>query len=136
MEADFKNAFDRHREDADLLWNNERWANADHHYGVAAECALKALLITQGIQSQDGDIGNQQKKFRVHIDELWTRYHAFMQTKNAYPLPETNPFKDWYIGQRYSNDKDITRAVTEPHRNAVNDTIYNIVKKAKLDGVW
>lgn len=133
MKNDYKNAFDRHLADAKLLLKNQRLANADHHYGVAAECALKALLITQGIPSQDGEIC---KHYKAHINALWRKYYAFMQTKNTYPLPLANPFDDWNIDQRYSNENNITLTATENHRKAVEQTINNIVKKAKLDGVW
>jgi len=40
---DFLDAHERHWEDAELLFGNRRWANADHLYGLAAECGLKAL---------------------------------------------------------------------------------------------
>lgn len=48
MSTDFYDAFSRHDADADLLLENERWANADHHYGLAAECALKAASAATG----------------------------------------------------------------------------------------
>ncbi|MEU6995444.1 hypothetical protein ABZ953_32910 [Streptomyces sp. NPDC046465] len=35
----------RHFEDARYLGKRERWPNADHHFGFAAECALKTLLL-------------------------------------------------------------------------------------------
>lgn len=79
MSTDFYNAFYRHATDADLLLDKERWANADHHYGLAAECALKAILLQQGISSKGGDIADP--KYKQHIDKLWDKYQSFMQKK-------------------------------------------------------
>ena len=132
MSTDFYNAFSRHDADADLLLENGRWANADHHYGLAAECALKALLLRQGISSKDGDIAEPQ--YKQHINTLWDKYQSFMQTKNAYALPMNNPFRDWAIEQRYAHENDITEQTARDHGAAVA-SLKKIVKKAELAGV-
>lgn len=44
----FRDAMDRHWQDAELLHRKERLANADHLYGLSAECGLKALLEQDG----------------------------------------------------------------------------------------
>jgi hypothetical protein len=41
MNTDFLDAHERHHDDADHLHANARHANADHLYGVSAECGLK-----------------------------------------------------------------------------------------------
>ena len=43
--ADFGDAHSRHREDAELLFREQRWANADHLYGLSAECGLNSRWI-------------------------------------------------------------------------------------------
>ncbi len=43
MQADFLDAHERHWQDAELLLTNQRLANADHLYGMSAECGLKRL---------------------------------------------------------------------------------------------
>ena len=48
MEEDYTAAAKRHWLDADLLKDDERLENADHHYGFAAECALKSTLQSMG----------------------------------------------------------------------------------------
>ena len=48
--TDFYDAHHRHWEDAERLYHNERWANADHLYGIAAECGLKRLMIAFGMR--------------------------------------------------------------------------------------
>lgn len=132
MSTDFYNAFYRHATDADLLLDKERWANADHHYGLAAECALKALLLQQGIPSKDGDIAEQ--KYRQHINKLWDNYQNFMQKNNTYDIPMNNPFHDWSIDQRYAHENDIAEQTARNHGAAVA-SLKKIVEKAELAGV-
>ncbi len=47
--ADFLDAHHRHRADAELLFEHDRWANADRLYGFSAECSLKAVMTTLGM---------------------------------------------------------------------------------------
>lgn len=132
----FYNAFSRHDTDADLLLESGRWANADHHYGLAAECALKALLLQQGIPPNNGDMpsGQQYRPYRAHINLLWNSYQSFMQTRSAYTIPATNPFQDWDIAQRYAPEKEITEPATRNHAAAVG-TLKQVIRQAILDGV-
>lgn len=99
MNINFYEAFSRHDADAALLLKKRRWANADHLLGLAAECALKAILLQQGIQSKNGDM---DRPYRDHINLLWDRYQNFMQTRNVFVIPDENPFRDWNIAQRYA----------------------------------
>ena len=46
MNEDFLDAHLRHWTDAELLYAAQRWANADHLYGISAECGLKGLTET------------------------------------------------------------------------------------------
>lgn len=123
--SDFHNAFKRHQNDAGLLWDNHRKANADHLYGLAAECALKALLLKQGVEL---------KRCKEHINKLWDIYISFMQTRKTYSISEENPFADWNVSQRYDNEDSITMEVVQKHRLAVVE-VEKIVRKAELDGV-
>jgi hypothetical protein len=45
VEEHFASAAERHFRDAEYLQADSRWPNADHHFGFAAECALKSLLL-------------------------------------------------------------------------------------------
>jgi hypothetical protein len=49
MQADFLDAHERHWQDAELLLTNQRLANADHLYGMSAECGLKRLMLAFGM---------------------------------------------------------------------------------------
>lgn len=56
MQADFLDAHQRHWQDAKLLFQAQRWANADHLFGMAAECGLKRLMQAFGMPfDSDGD---------------------------------------------------------------------------------
>jgi hypothetical protein len=136
MSTDFYDAFSRHGVDADQLLKNGRWANADHHYGLAAECALKALLLQQGIPSSNGDMSpdSQYRCCRKHINDLWDSYQSFMQTRSAYAIPANNPFQDWDIAQRYAPEKEITEQMARTHGAALG-TLKQVIRKAERDGV-
>ena len=47
--ADFRDAHLRHWQDAELLFEHQRWANADQLYGLSAECGLKAVMRALGM---------------------------------------------------------------------------------------
>ena len=133
MKIDFYDAYKRHIRDGALLAENKSWANADRLYGLAAECALKALLIKSGISStENGDIS--QRKFRKHIDQLWDEYHSFMLYQ-IYDIPEDNPFQNWKIDQRYIHSDFITKQIVENHICSI-EKINKIIKQAELDGVF
>ena len=51
--ADFVDAHRRHWEDAELLFDHQRWANADQLYGLSAECGLKAVMQILGMPVDD-----------------------------------------------------------------------------------
>ena len=43
MKADFLDAHQRHWDDAERLLQAQRWANADHLYGMAADLKVKSF---------------------------------------------------------------------------------------------
>lgn len=49
MQVDFLDAHFRHWEDVEQLFQQHRLANADHLYGLAAECGLKRLMMVFGM---------------------------------------------------------------------------------------
>ena len=134
MPVDFLDAHIRHREDAKVLEGSERWANADHLYGMSAECGLKALMTAFGMPTAGGDpVEGVDKK---HIDQLWDRYEAYRSGSPAgpgYRLPSPNPFAAWRAEQRYHARADFTEAIVVPHRTAVS-TIAVLIQKARGDG--
>nr|VFK54807.1 MAG: hypothetical protein BECKTUN1418F_GA0071002_105616 [Candidatus Kentron sp. TUN]VFK55380.1 MAG: hypothetical protein BECKTUN1418D_GA0071000_103118 [Candidatus Kentron sp. TUN]VFK60455.1 MAG: hypothetical protein BECKTUN1418E_GA0071001_105815 [Candidatus Kentron sp. TUN] len=63
MNADFFDAHNRHWQDWEQLFASERWANADHLYGMAAECGLKCLM--QAFPPMDGMWANMLPSWGV-----------------------------------------------------------------------
>jgi hypothetical protein len=116
MPADYCDAAYRHVADAALLLDQKRLPNADHLYGLGAECALKAVMVALSAPSQDGDL--QERPHRQHIDKLWSEYQSFVSGRSAsrYLTPlrtvPQEPFSDWRIDQRYLHRTEVSSATT------------------------
>jgi hypothetical protein len=142
MTADFLDAHDRHWQDAELLFASSRFANADHLYGVSAECGLKRLMIAFNMQldSLSGSPADFQDK--VHIMEakktnLWDRYETYRSGHKAgtdYGLSSKNPFNDWDVSQRYAHRSVFSEARVQHHREGA-DLVKTLVQKAVLEGL-
>jgi hypothetical protein len=115
MSEVFDKAAVRHLRDADHLDAAGRRANADHLYGFAAECAVKAALVT----ALGAPLSHHH---RQHVDVLWGR--ALLQgLQKRFPalaalLKAPNPFDNWSTDQRYDDGVAITPEVVEGHRKA------------------
>jgi hypothetical protein len=77
---DFRAAARRHHDDAGFLLADSRWANADHLAGLAAECALKAIMQFTPFGATPNARGililsHSSKELRQHIDKLWRDDH-------------------------------------------------------------
>jgi len=137
MTADFHDAAERHRVDADALFNNQRFANADHLFGLAAECALKTVMKGLGMQIKlDGSPSTQSH--RVHVNKLWNEYISFANNRNGAKyvagMDYQNPFSNWDVNQRYEHHSGFTDSLVDEHRKAT-EIIMTILKGAFLDGV-
>ena len=73
--ADFRDAMDRHWQDAELLRRNQRLANADHLYGLSAECELKAIMQRLGMKMRNNM--PRLRPDRRYINALWDRYQSY-----------------------------------------------------------
>jgi hypothetical protein len=140
MTVDFKNAAMRHAKDADLLFDKKRYANADHFYGLAAECALKAVMVglDPSIINTKGDLKDQSD--RKHIDKLWNHFRIFIQNRNTSIYlsclsTHNNPFSSWQIDDRYKNEKLFIKNNVLPHKTVVNSQITNLLATARMDGI-
>ena len=67
--ADFVDAHHRHWTDAELLFERDRWANADQLYGFSAECGLKAVMKTFGMPVDETGTP-EEREHRVHVQDL------------------------------------------------------------------
>lgn len=139
--TDFKNATVRHSKDADLLFDKKRYANADHLYGLAAECALKGVMVGLDhsiVEPLTGDLKNKPDK--KHIDKLWDHFRFFIQNRNA-PIylnclsNPNNPFSNWKVDDRYKSERLFIKANVLPHKTVVNNQIANLLTTARVNGI-
>lgn len=103
-----------------MLWNTKRLANADHLYGMAAECGLKWLMTGLGMKV-DPETGTPlDRKDRVHADEIWKRYETlYREQREARGLPSSKPypFENWHVSERYIRSRHFTVSHVKAHRN-------------------
>lgn len=141
MNVDFLDAHDRHWDDAELLFNAKRWANADHLYGLAAECGLKRLMAAFGMKINAATGAPAAKVDWVHVgsgngQDLWSRYGSYCQGRWAtvYALPAQNPFNNWNVAQRYAHQNNFSQGIVDPHREGA-EAVYQLIQKAKIGGL-
>lgn len=111
----FTEAARRHTKDAKLLDQAGRLANANHLWGFAAECSLKAVLRAVDPTLFEAD-GRPKKPYKKHVDALWGQVHAFFTGRSmsrlASTLPTANPFAGWSVDARYDADADAPDAAS------------------------
>ena len=134
--ADFANAHVRHWRDAELLFQDGRWANADQLYGLSAECGLKAVMVADGLPI-DTDGSPRNRKYRKHVDTLWGIFRAFVQGRRTgrllHHLPQSNLFASWSINNRYANGVHFNEQAVDPHRTAAR-RVHNFYLRLKVNG--
>ncbi|MEW6235687.1 MAG: hypothetical protein AB1656_09900 [Candidatus Omnitrophota bacterium] len=138
MPADYNDSSNRHWEDAEYLYADNRLANADQLFGLSAECALKAVM--KGLGMSLSPAGSPQKQqHRVHINNLWDEFIAFVQSRNGakyanIAAANSNPFHDWDVAQRYYHRSDINQQNVDNHKQGAL-TARQVFQLAILDGV-
>lgn len=135
--ADFLDPHTRHFEDADRLFREQRWANADHLYGLSAECGLKAVMQKLGMRTDP--MGKPlDKSHRKHIDVLWNAFLSFALQRHAIAyarlLPNANPFSDWAVDQRYAHQQHFSQHITATHRQGA-EYVRRVVNEARRNGL-
>ena len=134
--ADFVDAHHRHWEDAELLFQNARWASADQMYGFSAECGLKAVMKALGMPV-DATGAPAEREHRRHAQDLWPVFRTFVQglggARYSGRLPKNNPFRDWSHHDRYAHRGHWEEASLERHRDAARG-VLNMVQFARQDG--
>ncbi|MEW6692843.1 MAG: SAM-dependent methyltransferase [Pseudomonadota bacterium] len=137
MQADFLDAYVRHWDDAERLFQAERWANADHLYGMAAECGLKRLMLAFGMPFDSANDRPVKNKDRTHADGIWARFESYRCGHHqgaAYALSPTNPFGDWHVSQRYAHQGHFDQPLAQAHRSGA-DLVRALLKKAQKEGL-
>lgn len=134
MAANFRVAAQRTYRDAAYLEQHQRIANADHLYGLAAECALKAILVGLRVIPPGGPpVGD---RWRKHIDKLWDQYSLYVSANGSvsYSLPITaNPFDAWRVDHRYEDDLLFTQGRLTATAQGAREA-NRLLEQAILDG--
>jgi hypothetical protein len=136
MKADFLNAHQRHWDDAEWLFQSQRWANADHLYGVAAECGLKRLMLAFGMPYDHAMDRPDKREDREHANGIWTRFETYRsghQKGAGYALPGPNPFLNWNVSDRYASQSNFNKALAQSHQIGAQ-AVCALIKRAKLEG--
>lgn len=137
MKADFHDALARHWDDAERLFGAQRWANADHLYGMAAECGLKALMRKFGMPYGGNGDRPDERVDRVHADGIWTRFESYRSGHDrgaGYELPAGNPFQDWRAEQRYAHQAGFDQYRAQAHQMATRH-VRSLIQRAQREGL-
>lgn len=123
LPIDYGDSADRHWRDAQLLREGRRTNNADQLYGLAAECALKAIMVRLGAPSTPaGDLST--RTHREHIDRLWPEFQSFAAGRTGARYLSLvgkleEPFFDWRVEQRYASQSwHLSGSSLETHAKA------------------
>jgi hypothetical protein len=136
MPVDFRDASERHWDDAGHLFTNARLANADHLFGLAAECAMKAVMRGLGMTLRPND--RPEDPYAVHINLLWDQFITFAHGRGGAHYANMlsggrNPFDDWHVRQRYDHRNQFSQTVVENHQQASEET-NRVLEEALLNG--
>jgi hypothetical protein len=137
MSTDYRDASDRHFEDAEILLTQSHEANADHLFGLSAECSLKAVMLALGM-AIDADGAPADRGHKVHMPELWAVFQSFAEGRLASrylePLDKANPFSDWAVDQRYWARFAIAAPAPSRHKTAAVQCRLSL-EKLLFDGM-
>jgi len=135
MNVNYSQAGRRHFDDCRTLSGKQRAGNSSHLAGLAAECALKAVLEGLGILTLDTRGVPADPKHKKHIDKIWDEFQAALSGRAAvmYTLRGANPFDDWKIEHRYEADSTIDQATAEKHCLGAH-TAMLLLERARIEG--
>ena len=137
MRADFLDAHERHWDDAERLFSAGRYANADHLYGMAAECGLKRLMMSFGMRIDPATGSPTERKDWKHANNLWARFESHRSGKvggGDYGLPTLNPFNNWVVDDRYAHQSKFNHDGVQIHQIGAA-AICELIKKAQREGL-
>lgn len=141
----FAAASRHHYQAARLAEQRRLWISADHLAGLAAECAIKAILTdflgsklnerNMPVHPEVKYLDRSKKKpewthKHGHLPELWEHLTAVAQHRRDAgagalftQLIWENPFVGWDVADRYCDGTAITEEVLDRHLKAAYDLI-------------
>lgn len=145
IEINFPVSAKRHFNDALLLEESTRLANAGQLYGFCAECGIKALLISLGYPTDTK--GSPVKKpisgephIRKHINQLLeikSEIDTYASGRNGAKylalIPNLDSFSDWLIDHRYYAEYKIPASLPAWKSSATE--MMKMLDVAFIDGV-
>ena len=137
MQSDFLDAHERHWDDAERLFSAGRYANADHLYGVAAECGLKRLMVRFGMALDPVTGSPAVREDKSHAKSIWARFESYRSGKvegTGYGLPTLNPFDNWDVSDRYAHQSNFNQTGVQLHQAGAT-VIFELIKKAQREGL-
>ena len=140
--ADFKAAARRHHHDALFLLGDKRWANADHLAGIAAECALKAIMTFAPFGAAPNtkgflEWGQPPARLTQHIKDLWSELElnvgGYSAPAFSAMLTGSAPFSGWDVSDRYSDGAAVTQQKASAHLGAAAQVLA-VLQQVELAG--
>lgn len=126
---DMASASRRHLQAADVLQDGNGRAVAGYLYGLAAECAVKAMMLEAGIrllpQGEKSD-----DPYYAHFPHLRTMLRESLEGRSAVPLrrliENDNFFSYWDIKIRYCKRDEILDRWIDTWREQARQTVSTI----------
>jgi hypothetical protein len=133
MGINFLEAARRAYHDGTTLCRAERYGTADHLFGLAAECGLKAVLVGLNAIPRQGP--PRRSRFRVHVDKLWDEYatHIAGRGDASLLLSLSAPFAAWSVDHRYEADQTFDQKRTRGHHQGAED-VFRVLEAAIASG--
>jgi len=138
--SNFQHAAYRAHHAAVTLRDHEQAQAGDHVGGLAAECALKAVLEALGFFNDDRGVPLDKvpERFHEHLPIIWDELVLVMggraEGRLLASLPMQNPFSAWSIFGRYDGDWEAPHSAAEARVEGEMATM-RVLEAALLDGV-
>ena len=117
---DMGEAANRHYCDGKTLQNIQRHDGAGYHFGFAAECAIKQLLIKLGVRQDDAAIWG-------HFPEMRELAMVAIQSGQSRPLynllNQANFMQEWDTDMRYAKNASVTPDRAEKWRKNADSAL-------------
>lgn len=125
--ADFPTSARRHLEAAEALFDQEKRRDvAGYLFGIAAECALKAMMLEAGLRPLEKD-RRREDPFYAHFPQLKTQLRDRQLGRAATPLKtfieNSNFMSQWDTDMRYCKGDQIRPDWVERWRYQARDVV-------------